>query len=572
MPSDAAVHFLRALGTGLLRKQGVEEAAAAAHAALQPHWETARTLVLDVQFTGFSAKGQLVGGVTPELLRAAGALIVHRVTRIGFTPDASVEDLAAFLRVATRTTAELAGEGIIGAIREAAPRGVYLIAAGGAAYRPAPAAPAAEPEAPAAPEPQPTATEPAPAEAVVTPPAEAPPAPAAAPEPAPLQLTEEEEADLSAFEFVDVLEDLGRPGASEQPARAAGGDDAHHGMFAFFRAAGSDRVDVEASALPGMLHSTSDMAQFEMLVEECAKAAMRTMRSDMHEQATLLLEALVQEAERPDRSRLFRDSATGALRRIATSENLPAIMELLQHAGAERDRVMRVLVFIGGDALAALENVLFRTQDAELRRAIFRRLLAREGVARRVADRAMTETSPKLRSLLELSTIGEVEPEFAQRWLAEAAQHSDPGVRGDVARHAATLGGRPGLRVLLDLLGDADRAVARAALIGLATLGDPAAVPFLARMLNDNVDDALQLGAIAALGRTGSPDALPPLLAIVNRRQLISTKRVQRLKLAAVEAIGRTGTAAARGILEGIASGSDAELSGEARRGLALLG
>ena len=80
MSSEAAVQFLRTLGPGLLRQQPPEQAAAAAHQALQPHWESARTLVLDVQFTGFSAKGQLVGG-TAEVGFGHGAKAVGRLTR-----------------------------------------------------------------------------------------------------------------------------------------------------------------------------------------------------------------------------------------------------------------------------------------------------------------------------------------------------------------------------------------------------------------------------------------------------------------------------------------------------------
>lgn len=554
MATDA-VPFLRALGAALIREKSPEEGAAAAHAALQPVWEGQRTLVLDVQFTGFSTKGQLVGGVSPALLRAAGSLIVHRVSRIGFTPEATPGDLEAFLRAATRTPGELGAEGILGPIRAAAPRGVYLSTSSGEAYRPAapPAAPPAE--------------EPPPAVAATA-------APAAPPTPIPV-LTEEEAEDLSAFEFVDDLEDLTRAPAAASPGRepAGGGGQGGSGsdMFAFFRTAGSDRMEVEASALPGMLHSAEDMQQFERLTEECTRTALRLLRGDMHDQATLLLEALVQEAERTDRSRLLRESAGQALRRATTAETLPHIAELLRHTPAERDRVLRVLSFVGGDALALLENTLFRTPDVELRRAIFRRLLTAEGGARRAVVRSLLEAPPRLRAILELVTLPEVEAEFAHRWLADAAQHQDPTVRADVARHAAAVGGRPGLRVLLDLLSDADGTVVRAAILGLATLGDPAAVPFLARLLNDNVDEATQLGAIAALGRTGSPDALPPLLALVNRRQLISTKRVQRLKTAAVEAIARTRAPAARDILHGIMNGSDSELAAEARRALVLL-
>jgi HEAT repeat protein len=100
---------------------------------------------------------------------------------------------------------------------------------------------------------------------------------------------------------------------------------------------------------------------------------------------------------------------------------------------------------------------------------------------------------------------------------------------------------------------------------------DPASVPFITRFLNDNGDDDLQLAAVAALGRTGSADALPPLLAIVNKRSLFGGRKAKSLKLAAIEAIGLTGVSAARDVLASISSGSDSDLAAEARRTLASI-
>jgi HEAT repeat protein len=133
------------------------------------------------------------------------------------------------------------------------------------------------------------------------------------------------------------------------------------------------------------------------------------------------------------------------------------------------------------------------------------------------------------------------------------------------------VGGRGGLRVLLDLLGDRDPQIRRGAVQSLGTLGDAAAVPFLARLLNDD-DEELQVAAVGALGRIGSAEAVPALLGVLNRRAgLFGGKKLQRVKSAALAALARIPTAGAREVLASTAAGKDSDLASEARRILATL-
>ena len=588
MSEPAAVRFLRTLCAAVLREAPPAEAAARAHEALRELWTTRRSLVLEVQFTGFLAKGERVGGVEPTFLRGAGQLIVHRVSLVGFTPDAREEDLAILFETAARPPAELGAAGIVGAIRGAAPRGTYVSTSTGQVYKPAPAAaeapsaaapepPAAEaPAAPVAPEPEVPA---APLEPAVpdAPAAPAPPPVTEAPAPSwnsGYTLDMDDGSELSSFEIIEDDALLApapaagktEPAAPEPRSEEPGANDMYH----IFRAS-SDRADEDSEALPRLLQSAENMARFDDLAGNCARAALRHLRAGDHLQAVALLEALAHEAERSDRTRLYRESAAQALRSVGTSENLPHVIDLLQFVGNERERVLHVLFFLGGEAVSLLENHLFRTQDAEVRRAIFRRLIRGEGAGRPTVTRALADSPARARIILELVSIPEVSADQTVRWTAEAAAHADPAVRTDAAHTAAALGGRGGLRVLVDLLGDADRGVRVAALHGLASMKDPASVPFLTRFLNDSSDDDLQLAAVAALGRTGSADALPPLLAIVNRRQLFGGRKAKALKLGAVEAIGLTGVPAARDVLASISTGSDADLAAEARRILSTL-
>jgi HEAT repeat protein len=577
--APAAARFVRALAAAVLREGDAAAHAAEARAALDDVFAGQKSLVLDVQFTGFAQKGALVGGVDPVLLRAAGHLITLRVARIGFTPAADAAELQAVGAALAKGGGELGEGGIVAAMKEIAPRGVYLSTNAGDVYKPAPR-PTPAPPAEAAPPPaEPVPPEPESAAAAGEAPA-AEPVPAAAPASGAAVWDDEvESTELAEFEILDTAFDRG-PGAAQPPAAAApsgragepgGGreEPPSSDMYHFFRAAGTGPSDA-AEALPGLLHEAENVTRFDELAESAARTALALVRSDAHAQAVELLDALVREAERPDRNRFFRESAVQALRRAGTPDTLHRLVDLLPHGGTERERILRFMLFMGADALLLLEGLLYRAPDAELRNAVFRALLGVEGRADRLIAHAVQDPGPvKTRTLLELAGQPGVDPEVARRWAAEAAGHRDATVRVEAARTAAALGGRGAMRVLVDLLGDAERLVRREAIHGLGTLGEAAAVPFLARLLGDS-DEELQCMAAAALGRIGSPEGLPPLLGVVNKRSLLQLKKATRPKLAALNAIARLNTPAARDALQSVASGRD-DLAEEARRLLASL-
>lgn len=595
--APAAARFVRALAAAVLREGDAAAHAAEGRAALDEVFAGQKSLVLDVQFTGFSQKGALVGGVDSVLLRAAGHLITLHVARIGFTPSADQAELQDVGALLAKNSAELGEGGIVGALQALAPRGVYLSTTGGGVYKPAPRAPepsaAAEPAPPAAPPVESAAPAPESAAPRAQPAAPAPESTAsvspesASPEPPPAAAApsgaaatawddEVESTELAEFEILDAFEPVSHAPSENVPMAAAdpagGGRDEvpSSDMFHFFRAAGTG-ADEAAEQLPRLLHEAQNVTRFDELAESAARTALSLVRSDAHGQAVELLDALVREAERPDRSRFFRESAVQALRRAGTADTLHRLVELLPlHPGAERERILRFFVFMGADALLMLEGLLHRVQDGELRGAVFRALLGVEGRADKLIANAVQDPSPsKTRLLLELAGQAGVDPEVARRWAAEAAGHRDAAVRVEAARSAAALGGRGAMRVLVDLLGDGERLVRREAIHGLGTLGDAAAVPFLARLLGDS-DEELQCMAAAALGRIGSPEGLPPLLGVVNKRSLLSFTRSTRPKLAALNAIARIRTPAAQDALQSVAAGRD-ELAEEARRLLASL-
>jgi hypothetical protein len=576
--------FLRALAAAALRDGDPAALAERGATALAGVFRSQKSLVLDVQFTGFLFKGKPLGGVDPALLRAAGQLIVLRLSRVGFTPEATAEDLRVLFAALSVPPAEQGPEGVLGRVAAASPHGIYLSTTTGEVYRPPRrAAQAPSPEQQGVP---------------VDGPAGAPAAGAGqdrtvetsgsrgggGEEGAPaisVDVFGGDGTDLSDFELLDDFPTLATPAAPARPAagpgtEAGGGEVPSNDMFHFFRTAHSDRAEEEAERLPALLHAAENPARFDELAEAAVRAVQRLVRSGEHAQAVELVEALVAEAERPDRTRIFRESAGQALRRVGTPETLHQLQALLEHHGGreERERILHFFAFLGGDAAQLLETLLFRTGDADLRTAVFRRLLAVDGAVQRVGARVLGDASPaRTRLMLELAALPEMDPELAVRWLSAAAGHADAGVRTDAARHAATVGGRGGLRVLLDVVNaERDPGVKKVAVQALGALGDPAAVPFLVRVVGDGGDEGVQVAAIVALGRLGSAEALPALLAVVNKRGgLFGPKKLSRARSAAIAAIGRIDTPAAREVIHSLAGGKDPEIAAEAQRVLGTL-
>lgn len=560
-PAAPEVRFVRALAAGILREG--DGAAVAARAALRDFLSTEKNLVLEVQFTGFARRGEQVGGVHPLFLRSAAQLIVLRVNRIGFTAEAAEDDLRALFDAVSRPSAELPEDGVVGLLRERSPRGIFLSTSSGEVYRPERSA-----------DPEPAVAAPAPE---TVPPAAGSPAP----DPGALDFVSADS--IVGFDEFEFVETAGNPlppagageerGAGAAPPPAAPDEPPADDLYHFFRAATPDRSGPEAADLAGSLRSATTVMRFDELTQQSVAAVPRLLDSGDVMRAVELVEALVEESRRADRSRLFRDSAQQALRRAVTDPVLARLAELLERGGEVRGRVLRVLLAVGGGAFALLEGIAVRTGDAGLREAIFRAMLGTDPGNNRILERALGEpVAARTRAVLELAMLPGIDATLTRRWLERGAGHPDASVREDVVRHATRVGGRGGMRILVDLLADADESVRRAAVRGLGELAEPAAVPFLARIVNDSGDDELQLEAVAALGRTGSAEALPVLAGVLARRQLFSGKRLQRLKLAAVAAVARIPIPAAREVLASLAAGKDAELAAEARRSLDVHG
>lgn len=554
-PAD---RFLHALASAVLRAPDPAALAAEGAVALGDVLRERTSLAFEVQFTGFMARGERLGGVSPDLLRAAGQLIILRVNKMGFTRDCAEADLRALFEALATPAAELQAVGLVPRLEESAPAGILVGTSAGEVYRP----PARQKAAPAeASPPHETAT------------------PASAPETADVApAAGEEEVEFSDFELLDLQQQIDsipetRPAAGEGsrlPEAADGSEEETGGLFNFFRASGTGAGETaDLGALPERIHREQDLSRYTELLRTVSTEVSRALSAG-DPSAIQLLHALKSESKRTDRTRIFREAAAQSLREVGRGTTLQRLVGLAETRREGRSELVQVIVALGDEAVALLETLFFRTGEAELRETLFRELMHLEGWGDRMVERALLDPQPnRARAVLEMVAGPGIPRKVGHQWVERMAKHYDSAVRTDTARAAGAIGGRPSVRVLIDLLSDPDREVRRAAVQGLGVIGDSAAVPFLARLLADGADDELQQETIQALGRIGSGEALPPLLGVLNRRQLLGGKKLLRLKLVAVAAIGNIPTRAAHETLVSTAEGKEQELAAEARHVLA---
>lgn len=556
--SPPADRFLHALASAVLRAADPAALAAEGSAALGDVLQERPSLAFEVQFTGFMARGERLGGVNPDLLRAAGQLIILRVNKMGFTRDCSEGDLRALFEALATPAAELQAVGVVSRLEESAPAGILVGTSTGEVYRPPAGKKAARADAGPADESAPVASAPAGGGGAMA-------------------GEEQEEVEFSDFELLDLQQQIDSipetraAGEASRPVEAAAeAEEETGGLFNFFRASGTGAGGTaDLAALAERIRREQDLNRFTELLHTISTEVSRALSAG-DPAAVQLLHALKSESKRTDRTRIFREAAAQTLREVGRGTTLQRLVTLAETRREGRSELVQVIVTLGDEAVALLETLFFRAGDAELREILFRELMHLEGWGDRMIERALLDPQPnRARAVLELVAGPGIPRKVGHQWVERMAKHYDAAVRTDTARAAAAIGGRPSVRVLIDLLSDPEREVRRAAVQGLGVIGDSAAVPFLARLLTDGADEELQQETIHALGRIGSGEALPPLLGVLNRRQLLGARKLLRLKLVAIAAIGNIPTRAAHETLVSTAEGKEQELATEARRVLA---
>lgn len=163
--------------------------------------------------------------------------------------------------------------------------------------------------------------------------------------------------------------------------------------------------------------------------------------------------------------------------------------------------------------------------------------------------------------------LGSLQAASAALDLAEALRQAPDEITRRAFRDALIELGEPAVSAVTDLLGDPAEGVRRAAASALGRIGSPAALPALMRTLNPRYEGAprVRQQAAQALGEIRSPEAVPALL------EALASDPHGTVRLVAVGALGRIGDPRAAPALLDALKGEDFLLRAEAALALGRL-
>jgi HEAT repeat protein len=215
--------------------------------------------------------------------------------------------------------------------------------------------------------------------------------------------------------------------------------------------------------------------------------------------------------------------------------------------GERRARLLRVARNLGREMALALFDALREATDRSSRRAYVT---------------AMAELGPGAVPVLEemledgrwfvvrdaVAVLGRMEGPAAREQVRVQLAHPDPRVRREALFAVARAGDGNAGALVYGMIEDPDREVRLAAAMAAGTLGVERAVRPLLALLDEEDEEAVQVGLLDSLGRLGDPGAVPA----IEKRALGSffSRPSTPVRLAAFEALRRIGTPRARALLE----------------------
>jgi HEAT repeat protein len=215
--------------------------------------------------------------------------------------------------------------------------------------------------------------------------------------------------------------------------------------------------------------------------------------------------------------------------------------------GERRARLLEAARTLGREMALALFDALREATDRSSRRA-YGTALAELG----------TEAVPVLDEMLEdgrwfvvrdaVAVLGRMDGGVARERVTVQLAHPDARVRREALLAVARAADADAGTLVYGMIQDPDRDVRLAAAMAAGTLGVERAVRPLLALLDQEAEEAVQVGLLDSLGRLGDPGAVPA----IEKRALGSffSRPSTPVRVAAFEALGRIGTPRARALLE----------------------
>ncbi len=239
-----------------------------------------------------------------------------------------------------------------------------------------------------------------------------------------------------------------------------------------------------------------------------------------------------------DRVRRIQSSLTG----LASVENLRSVskaMRMYQSGSAEHTACMRLLTTLGSEAIDPLLELVADEPDMASRKQLVDLVSQMAGAfIEELSMRVTDERWYVVRNVVMI--LGKTHDPKILPALGRTLRHSDERVRRETIRALSTVPDRLASEMLIAALTDSDSQNVQLAARSLGTTSAKGAVPALREVAtgngSGNRETAARVEAIEALGRIGSPEALPALEQLAERRG-IRRARTREISSAAESAI-----------------------------------
>jgi HEAT repeat protein len=282
-----------------------------------------------------------------------------------------------------------------------------------------------------------------------------------------------------------------------------------------------------------------------------------------------VLEELLRQHEAPEKSVPQREYALFTLERIADCAADLLLDAMESRELPDKEGIHRLFAALGGKGAYWIIQRICLAEGLFEKKSLATALVRLGPVA-----------APPLLPLLKdqrwfvvrnmVAILGELRLPDTVISLQKPLYHADQRVRKEAVRALMKIGGEPAENMLIALLDDPDEGIVRHAILSLGLMHSRQAVPFLLKLLEkrDLLLKTLQVKKelLVALGRIGDRRGTPPLLKMLGgRRWPIFGKRLE-LKVEVASALGALGDEAALAPLAAFckASGPLAEACREA--------
>ncbi|WP_305041980.1 HEAT repeat domain-containing protein [Geoalkalibacter sp.] len=287
---------------------------------------------------------------------------------------------------------------------------------------------------------------------------------------------------------------------------------------------------------------------YRLLLRELVDRLWQINRATEFPRLSAILRRLARSCRDARLSETRRDACRRALEDVLDEDLLQSLTEEIcdPRAAPENVReVQKLLRLTGERAVDILAARLCVEPEAHARKILAQTLVYFESLALPAMLRLLKdERWYVVRNALAI--IGELRDTDRVGHLTVFLGHPDVRVRREAIRGLTRIGSPEALDVLLVAVEEGDSDLQQQALMFLGALRQRAALPHLLRLV-EAADPWLRnaeltRGAVRALGEIGDAEAVPALIALLNRRKILRRRRFQDIQEEAALALARIGT------------------------------